>query len=46
MGKFASPSQFLSQPAIYVEAMETIGAAVTECTEYLSEQARRESGVK
>lgn len=45
-GKFSSPSEYLKQPAIYIEAMEAISIAVSECGEYLSEQLRRENGVK
>lgn len=46
LGKFQSPNAFLSQPAIYVDAMETVSGAVSECQEYLTEQSRREHGLK
>lgn len=46
MGKFISPSHFLSQPAIYIDAIETISASVSECSEFLMEQSRRENGIK
>lgn len=46
IGKFSSPSEFLAESAIYVEAMETIAGAIAECSEYLSERPRREHGLQ